>query len=494
MTTSLVSRELIRFENVSFSYETGGSLIDGMLLSIKAGERVCLVGRNGSGKSTFLKLLAGLLMPVSGQVIIDGISTANTKRLKEMRRKVGFIFQNPEDQIIATTVEADVAYTLENLGVDREAMHARVAEYCRRFGLADLLKRHPLTLSAGEKQRTALASVLIVEPEVLLLDEPTSFLDYRGRRHFLESVFADTSRTVIGATQFPAEIENYDRVIFLEEGGAVFDGARDEFQRTDWWKEMVSAAIDSGANGARNEPPAGDRTALALRGVSFGYSKQSRVIEAADARFQEGAVAAVMGDSGCGKTTLALLLAGLVEPNGGAIMLNGADVSARELMKQVGVLFQFPEFGFFAETVLEEVAFGIKNLRLPADAVEAKVRAVLAQVELGYDSFAMRNPFLLSAGEQRRVASASMLIMERPILVFDETTLGLDWEGRAAMVRLIQNLKASGRTIVLMTHDWNFVVQTADELVLMDQGKVVWQGTPEAADRPSQFMQGHFGV
>ena len=496
MATTTDRQTIVKFDNVSFSYDSDTFIIRELSLEIGQGELVCLLGRNGSGKSTLLKLIAGLLLPSAGAVMVAGVSTQDHRRLTEMRRQIGFIFQNPEDQIIATTVEADIAFTLENLGVNRETMHRQVDECAARFNLTELLKRHPLALSAGEKQRTALASVMVVAPEVLLLDEPTSFLDYQGRRRLLEMVFADRSRTVIGATQYPNEVEKYDRVIFLDRGKIVFDGPRQKFTPTNLWTEMN----DDGRDAVSSPVPTGEETAplrgatLQLRGVSYGYTRKEQVIERASLNLMAGQITAIIGDSGCGKTTLALLLAGLVEPNGGIIRLNGSEMSSKKLLPQVAVLFQFPEIGFFAETVQEEVAFGIKDLRLNHIETEQRVRSALALVGLDFQEFAGRNPFTLSAGERRRVAIASALIMNRPIIIFDETTLGLDWEGRRAIVRLLHDLKLAGKTVAVMTHDIEFVAQTAETIILMDQGAVIWQGAIDATDLPPEFVVEHFGV
>jgi energy-coupling factor transport system ATP-binding protein len=231
-----------------------------------------------------------------------------------------------------------------------------------------------------------------------------------------------------------------------------------------------------------------------MSNVSFGYSHGQRVIDGLNIGVLPGRITAVMGDSGCGKTTLALLLAGLVKPSGGVIRLGGKEVGEKELSRQVAVLFQFPETGFFADSVLEEVAFGIRDLQLNRKEIEQKVRGALCMVGLDFDTFASRNPFLLSAGERRRVAIASALIMERPIILFDETTLGLDWEGRKTIVQLLQDLKAADKTIVLMTHDVEFAAQTAENIVLMDHGAVVWQGAIDAPNLPRRFIVDHLGV
>ena len=521
MSTATDNYEMIRLDGISFAYQAESRFIENLSFSIQRGERVCLLGRNGSGKSTLLRLIAGLLDPTAGEIFVNGVSTTDHKRQRELRRQIGFIFQNPEDQIISTTVETDIAFALENFGVAQDIMRREVGEYADRFELTELLHRHPLTLSAGEKQRTALASVMVVQPQVLLLDEPTSFLDYRGRQRLLATAFSERSYTIVGATQYAQEVKQYDRVVFLDQGRLLFIGSNDEFAQTEHWKQMTTTASahasprrqDSHPDGNwLGGPPSGKDsrrrrntlvdagsshvrgTRLEMCNMSFGYSHGQRVIDGLSMGVSPGRITVVMGDSGCGKTTLALLLAGLVKPSTGEIRMGGEEVSVKELSRQVAVLFQFPETGFFADSVREEVAFGIRDLPLNSKEIEQKVRRALNMVGLDFDTFASRNPFLLSAGERRRIAIASALIMERPIILFDETTLGLDWEGRQTMVRLLRDLKVASKTIVLMTHDVDFAAQTADDIVLMDHGTVVWQGAIDAPDLPQQFIVDHLGV
>ena len=166
MPTATDNNEMIRLDGVSFAYQAESRFIENLSFSIQRGERICLLGRNGSGKSTLLRLIAGLLNPTTGEIFVNGISTTDHERQRDLRRQIGFIFQNPEDQIISTTVEADIAFALENFGVAQDIMRREVGEYAGKFELNELRHRHPLTLSAGEKQRTALASVMVVQPQV----------------------------------------------------------------------------------------------------------------------------------------------------------------------------------------------------------------------------------------------------------------------------------------------------------------------------------------
>lgn len=224
--------EMVRFSGVSFAYEGAEhDVLRDLSLTIERGESVALVGPSGSGKSTILRLLDALVLPTAGSVVVDGMDTRDEAALWDIRRRVGLIFQNPDNQLVSTTVEREIAFGMENLGLPREEIASRIGEMATLLDLEDMLGRPPHELSGGEKQRVAAAAVLAMRPVCLALDEPTSLLDGQGRREIwrvLETVGNDPSRTVIHVTQFPDEIALASRVLVLVEGGLVFDGAPDE--------------------------------------------------------------------------------------------------------------------------------------------------------------------------------------------------------------------------------------------------------------------------
>lgn len=221
---------IISLKNVSYRYPhsrgEGGPALDNVSLDINQGEFVGLVGANGSGKSTLAQLLNGLLVPDEGEVVIDGMSTRSRPHLDRIRETVGMVFQNPENQIVATSVEDDIAFGPENLGLPAEEIERRVDEACRRFGLEHLRRGEPHWLSGGQKQRTVLAGVMALRPRVLVLDEPTSMLDPRSQRRFLDFVLElwRGGVTVVYITQLMEEVAAARRVVAIAAGGAVFDG------------------------------------------------------------------------------------------------------------------------------------------------------------------------------------------------------------------------------------------------------------------------------
>lgn len=223
---------MIELSGVTVSYgREGSAALRGIDLILEPGEAVALVGASGSGKTTLLRLLDALLVPTRGTVLVDGMDTSDPSHLWEIRRRVGLIFQNPDNQIVSTTVERELAFGMENLGVPSAEIARRVAAAISRFDLSGLRDREPHRLSGGEKQRVAIAAVLAMEPSYLALDEPTSLLDAAGRREVwrtLEELSSDERRTVVHVTQFPDEILLARRVIVLDGGAVAFDGTPTE--------------------------------------------------------------------------------------------------------------------------------------------------------------------------------------------------------------------------------------------------------------------------
>lgn len=463
---------MLKFDRVSFGYGKQPPLLQEISFEIRQGEKVCLLGLNGSGKSTLLKLAAGLLEPKAGRI---GSGCA--------KEKVGFVFQQPLDQIVTSTVQGDVVFTLENLGCSQVEMKEALAAQAERFSLRPLLQRHPATLSAGEQQRTALAGVLAPQPELLLLDEPTSYLDYHGRKLLGETIAAE-QYTVLAATQFPAEASQFKRALLLDQGRIAFDGTSSELFTTAAWQALQESNATALPSIETVTSPA-----LSISGLEFAYTNHAPTIVDLNLELPAGTITAVVGDSGSGKTTLGRLTAGLLKPQQGSVAMQ----TAAELSNCCSYVMQFPESQFFSESVREEIAFGLRNQGMQGDELESVIRRALALVGLDHDRFAPRSPFTLSGGERRRVALASILALQRPVLVLDEPTAGLDWQASAQLRRLLIALCAAGHTTVLLTHDLDLASKVTSSFVLLDRGRVLWSG--DISDNPpEQLFRQHFGA
>ena len=542
---------IIEFDNASFTYDGATNALDGLSLRIEQGEFVCVLGGNGSGKSTLAKHVNALLTPDSGEVRTLGRDTRDATATYFIRSNAGIVFQNPDDQIVASIIEDDVAFGPENLGVPTDELRERVSRALEQVGLQGFEGRETAALSGGQKQRVAIAGVLAMDPQVLVFDEASAMLDPRGRAGLMRVCreLNDAGLTIVLITHYMEEAAHADRVIVLESGKAVLDGApADVLTQVDRLRALhldipfaarLSAelqarsldvplcvteedleralGLDNGAVArcpkAREAGGLGQRATaplsspgpvvqpdpqhplLAIENVSFTYEPKSRKKKRADAKRADwgndpderwalrnvsldiaaGEFFGIAGHTGSGKSTLIQIAAGLLKPAEGNVKLAGES-------DFVGVVFQYPERQLFAATVADDVAFGPRNLGLPPEEVDARVRKALDSVHLDYDAIADKSPFALSGGQQRRVAFAGVLAMEPRVLILDEPTAGLDPQARASLLDLVKELHDShGLTVVLVSHSMDDLARLCDRIAILNQGRLVATGTPAEA-------------
>ena len=455
---------MLELVHIDYGFGTGSFALKDISLKVNRGERVCLLGLNGSGKSTLLKLAAGIISPSAGDVILDGVIRNSEQQANQARGLIGFIFQNPDDQILTASVETELAFALENLRVDREEIVAQVAQQAAKFGLLELLNRHPATLSAGEKQRLALASTLISQPQVMILDEPSSYLDQDGRALLRRLVFSTRDFAVLASTQHIDELQDYDRVIYLENGAIEFAGSLSEFESSHLYREICACQRSSRADVSASKALS---PSVSAQRITFAYPGETACLHSLEAHFPAGKVTVINGASGSGKSTLALIIAGLLKPDAGGVMLDTTISSENERLERVGMIFQLPEASIFADTVFEEIAFGLRNQGMKDPELSARVERALSAVDLDPKLFLQRNPFTLSAGEQRLIGIASIIALNREVVIFDESIAGLDWRHTRQVRELIFDLKKSGKTVIVITHDSAFQSQIADRTALL---------------------------
>ena len=539
---------MIKVQNMSFSYELrdGQSLqaLKGISLEIREAESVAIIGSNGSGKSTLALCLNGLLIPQSGQVRVDGLEVRPGKDLEEIRRRVGMIFQNPDNQIISTTVEREIAFGLENLAYPQEQLRARVEEILEQFHLVPFRHRPPHMLSGGEKQRLSIAAVLAMRPSYLILDEPTSLLDPLSRmevRQLLTRLRDREKVTVVHITQFPEEAAQAQRVLVLHGGELVMEGPPQEVFRqgerlaqlglkppfavdlahrlrmtgmdltgpVDCLEALAGSIADIGrrassARGRTNKSDRGDaripgperiRTEDLCHRYNPGLPTERIALKQVNLSIRQGEVVGLVGAIGSGKSTLVQHLNALLEPFSGKVLVDGQRINEKgidlqKLRQKVGLVFQFPEKQLFEETVHDDVAFGPRNLGLPEAEADQRVYKALELVGLETDRFAGRSPFDLSGGEQRRVAIAGVLALEPELLILDEPFVGLDPGGCEQILDIIGQLRDQGKTIILITHHMDLLAPIADRLVVMKEGGVAADDTPGAVfDTPEHAAE-----
>ncbi len=499
---------VVRLSGVTLRYGETRAL-DGVDLVVPRGQRVCVLGANGSGKSTLASVICGLLAPDEGSVELVGEAVCSggapdLEAYRRARRGLGLVFQNPDDQIVTSVVEDDVAFGPENLGLPREEIAARVARELRRVALTDYAKSDPSRMSGGQRQRVCIAGALAMEPQVLVLDEPSSLLDVRGREAILRVMgrLATAGTTLVHVTHFMDEALAADRVIVMEAGRIVLDGAPGEvFSSANAQKiealglempfelrlERAQKAIAGGvtacgrttADGGRNRAEKHPRSVLArLTGASYSYTRCKKALDDVSLEVREGESCAIVGQTGSGKSTLLRLLCGLEAPDAGSVTVAGAITATkrgrRAVRHAVGYVMQHPERQLFAQTVAEDVAFGPRNMGLSADEVARRVDHALDLVGLAKKRD--HSPFELSGGQRRLAAIAGVLAMEPALLILDEPTAGLDPRGRERLRALLAGLRDHGVTLVQVTHSMEDAAR-ADHVIVLDQSRVIADGT-----------------
>lgn len=514
----------VRLDHVTLRY--GDSLaLDDVTLEVCRGERVCVLGANGSGKSTLASVICGLLAPDEGDVELAGhaVCTGGVPDLaayRDARHQLGLVFQNPDDQIVTSVVADDVAFGPENLGVPRAQIAARVARELRRVAMEKYAHADPSRLSGGQRQRVCIAGALAMEPAVLVLDEPSSLLDVRGRAAIMRVMgrLAAAGATLVHVTHFMDEALAADRVVVMQHGRVALEGTPDEVfaaknaqviealglempfgarlaaaLRADAADGKVAAvAAPSGEKPAAPAAPApaAEPPAILARDLGFSYGPDAQALDGVSLEVPVRATTAIVGQTGSGKSTLLRLLCGLEAADAGSLTVCGINAATKrgrcQVRRAVGYVMQHPERQLFAQTVAEDVAFGPRNQGLSAAEVERRVAHALDLVGLADRRDA--SPFELSGGQQRLAAIAGVLAMEPELLVLDEPTAGLDPRGRARLRALMADLAAHGVTLLQVTHSMEDAAR-ADHVVVLDQSHVLAAGTPAEVFCPANEPQ-----
>ena len=493
--------------------------LNGVDLEIERGEILGIMGPSGAGKTTLCLALMGIIpqrVPgeIEGEVRVLGMDTREVDA-SHIARRVGIVFEDPESQFVMSSVEDEMVLGLEPLGLPREEMRERVLWALELVGLGkEFLSRHPLELSGGEKQRVAIAAMLAREPEILILDEPTSDLDPVGKEEVMEAikdVYRELGLTMV-LVEHEAEVlaEVADRIAIMDRGEVVLEGdPRTVFSRVE---ELVGMGVHPPQVtllfhklGAEAVPITLAEAVVALKkrvreirartrekrrergsgfvvecvNVVYEYRRGPRALRGVNLCISRGEFAALVGPNGSGKTTLAKVMAGLLEATGGEVLVDGRPISSYdrlELSSKVGYVFQNPDHQLFCQSVREEIAFGLRLRKLPEDEIEERVQEVMER--LGLSGLADEHPFFLSKGERRRLALASILVLEPALVIVDEPTTGQDRGFCYEILSLLDDLRKSGASVLVITHSIPQVVEFADRLIVMKDGTVIADGEP----------------
>lgn len=517
---------MIRAEQVRFQYkkrDVDGNVIateeilKGVDITIKKGEFIALLGRNGSGKTTFSKQLNAILRPSEGTVTVDEMGTKDADKLYEIRQRVGMVFQNPDNQMVAANVEEEVAFGPENLGMESDTIVARVKQALEQVRMWKRRKTAPNHLSGGQKQRIAIAGILAMHPDYIVLDEPTAMLDPKGRKEVMEALQRlnqEQEMTVILITHDMEEAALASRVILLADGQMRFDGRPEKFFGADALlaemgmeaplsyrvqQAMGSAAnLQSGAGEKRDKCKIDaldkfekDKDLLSLQHVSYIYSPgtayEKVALDDVNLSLGKGEIVGLAGHTGSGKSTMIQLLNGLLKPTSGTVTFEGKDIHAKGysgnyLRSKVGMVFQYPEHQMICDTVWEDVAFGPGKQGLTGEACETRVEEALRFVDLP-EKYYQASPLQLSGGQKRRVAIAGVLAMQPEYIILDEPAAGLDAAGKREIFDRIRRMsREQGIGVLLVSHSMEDLAEYADRIIVLDDGKKILD------DRPAQVF------
>lgn len=515
-------------------------------IEIEQGDFIAIVGKNGSGKSTLAKQINALLTPSEGAVIVDGMDTENEELRLSIRKTAGMVFQNPDNQIIGSMVEEDVAFGPENLGFSKEKIWNQVDSALNMAEIQGYRKNNPNNLSGGQKQRVAIAGVLAMEPKCIIFDESTAMLDPGSRKRILKTaklLNREKGITIIWITHHMNEVIAADKVFVMKQGKLVLQGtpkqifeeenviydcglmlpvlyqyikfltgqgllSKEEAFNVESDEDLVDLLCNKYAiNISKTKNVRDDKSdnidkddemnsiiqhrdynpaeGLLLDNVSYIYNKgfagEIKALKNVNLHIGSGEFVAVIGNTGSGKSTLMQHLNGLLVPDEGNVYYNGKDIadkdfSLKKLRQKVGLVFQYPEYQLFAETVEQDVAFGPLNMDISK--VEANKRAYSAIEAVGLpDTIYDAAPLSLSGGQKRRVAIAGVLAMGPEYLVLDEPTAGLDPVSAKELLDMLKHLQTEqGITIVMVSHSMEEVSEYADRIVFLRHGELIIDG------------------
>ena len=492
----------IEIENLGFTYPSRQiPTLRGITTRVPSGAFVLLTGPTGCGKSTLLRTLNGLI-PHASAGMLTGVVRLNGKNLATQPiattcQQVALLFQDPEDQLFCTLVEDEVAFGLENLGVPAKKIKERIAFALKQVVLHGFQNREISSLSGGQKQRVALAAICAMQPQVLLLDEPTSHLDPQGTRDILDIV-AKLNRemgiTVILATHRTREVAPLcDHVWLMDEGQLCLDLPKAKaFQDSIPYQRLgvqvpVGEVTPSATRLPSQTTPAvapSKNCSLRVSELHFRYPNTDKdAVHAISCEVQHGEVLAIMGANGSGKTTLIHLIAGLLRPSVGELAIDEkvrGRVKLYQLAGKVGIVFQNPDLLLQAKTVRDEVAFGPRNLRFPTKTLEERVSKTLTRFDLtNLDSEA---PYALSRGQRQRTAVAATFSLHPDLFLLDEPTTGQDAQHLYQLMdELCDEIRRENKTLIFATHDTDLTLKYADRVLLLRDGQIIFDGIPDTA-------------
>ncbi|EGW41648.1 energy-coupling factor transporter ATPase [Desulfosporosinus sp. OT] len=537
-TAKIIQRleDAIELSNISYRYPNAvEASLKNVSLTVEKGKFILLMGSTGAGKTTLSLCLNGLIPQLmegilTGQVYVAGKNVGKTA-VQSLSKVLGLVLQDPETQIIGRTVEEDTAFGPRNFLVPLDKIKEKVNQTLAKVRLKGYNQRLTEELSGGEKQRLAIAGVLVMEPEILVLDEPTSELDPIGRSEIyqtLDDLRRQKDLTILLVEHSSEDlIHKADEVVVLNEGKVAWRGLPAELFRNlpllrQWgikplpvsqigwnfyekgWISFGQIPLDIPATESlirgllpkyghrqgerhkkdplkKQEPNLTDKVkAVQVSNLIYQYNSGQPALQGINLTIEVGEFVALIGQNGAGKTTLAKHFNGLLKPTSGEVIVEGMNTLQYEtydLARTIGYVFQNPDHQIFSTTVEKELEFGLKNAGFKGQVIRERIDQVLQYT--GLEKFRSVHPFSLGKGERQMIAVASILVLKPKLLIIDEPTTGSDWTGVQTMMTLIRNLNAAGTTIVMISHDMDLVAQYAKRVIVLKDGGILLDSTPQ---------------
>jgi energy-coupling factor transport system ATP-binding protein len=540
------SRHAIVFDNVTYTYPAAETpALSDINLTVQEGEILLITGPTGSGKTTLCSCVNGFVPHffggnLKGRILVEGQDTRNTT-VGVLSSRVGLLFQDPFSQLVSATVEDEVAFGPENLGLPIEEIRNRVDESLRYVRLDKYRENPPSALSGGQQQACALAAIIAMKPDVYVLDEPTSNLDPIGTSmifNLIKELAEKEKKTIIIVEHKLAQlVDVVHRVIVLKDGRIAVSGKprevlgeRAEYLDTlglhpprlsllarklqsyglkldtvpltlDESCEVLSKALKRGPSGASthsrlNSSAKANTTGdpvIQVRDLTYQYPTGTVALKRVTFDVNKGDFIAIIGQNGSGKTTLAKHFNGLLKPTSGSVTVFGLDVATTpsySLVARVGYVFQNPNHQLFSTKVSEELVFGCRNMGLSPETTKQRVQEAAKLLEI--ENYLNERPYSLGQGEKQRVAIAAILAMNPDVLVIDEPTTGQDPRRSREIMDLMDKLHSAGKTIVIITHDMDLVCEYAKRVIVMNDGIILTEGSPREVFAKADILREAF--
>ena len=458
---------MIEIRELSFKYKGGFNYsLKGINLNVKKGECILLCGRSGCGKSTLLKLMNGIIPEfyngdISGSVMVNGMNTF-TAPIYKLSKNVGSVFQNPKTQFYTTNTTDEIAFGLENYGIKREVINKRIEEVEKELHLENLMNKNIFNLSGGEKQKIAIASIYALNPEIFILDEPSSSLDIKSMKELSLTIkkLKSLGKTIIIAEHRLWYLKDIaDRAIYLEDGKIIREYSMDEIENLSEDERMRTGLRHSDYKAIERfddfETP-NKGALLELKNLIFKRNTKI-ILSIEDLKFCYGNIIGIVGENGIGKSTLAKIICGLYKENKGKILKDDENLNIKSRLNESLLIMQEVNYQLFTDSVKDEI---VLTSNIKDDYV---LDNWLKDMEL--KNISDRNPHTLSGGQKQRVIILSALLSDKKILFFDEPTSGLDYRNMKIVAKNIKKVKEEDKLILIISHDVEFLESVCDKVI-----------------------------